>query len=138
MRLPHNDCSISRPFYGHCTGTVRQPSDSCTIIPRFCDFFDQLKSCVLHMITMRPPCYGCNGIVQCFYHVSTGYGLAIFFLMQLNKIVKATATLWHPRNHTISCDVEAAPKWDFRHHTGAVSSSQAKCKLGITVSLSCN
>ena len=28
MRSPHDDCSISVPFYGHCTGTVRRPWDS--------------------------------------------------------------------------------------------------------------
>ena len=29
VRYPHDDCSISVPFYGHCTGIVRGPCDSC-------------------------------------------------------------------------------------------------------------
>ena len=74
------------------------------------------------------------GIVQCSYNVSMGYGLKFFYFLynsELYKIVVAMATL---RNRTIlySLRMETARKWEFRHHTGAVRSSQAKCKLHMS------
>ena len=69
--------------------------------------------------------------------VSTGYGLAICFKIchsaELNKIVEATA----PMNPYDNCKAtsclrtEAARKGGYGHPTGAVSSLQPKCKLGI-------
>ena len=57
---------------------------------------DQLKSCVLHMIGMQPPCDARAGNVRCSYEVSTGYGLMIFNFLynsELNIIVEAVVTL---------------------------------------------
>ena len=102
MRLPHDDCSISVPFYVHCTGTVRylagavRLSQEPTVIVRFLFQNDQLKHCVLRTIAVRPPCGARTGIVRCSYDVSTGYVLTIFnclYNSELNKIVEATATL---------------------------------------------
>ena len=65
VRLPHDVCSIYGSFYGHCTGTVLQPCDSCAGAVRlsqeptvshlviFLFQNDHLKSCVLLTITVR-------------------------------------------------------------------------------------
>ena len=65
VRLPHDDCSISVTFYGHSTGTMRQPRDSragagdlsiaSAYGHRAIFWFqnDHLKSCVLRAATLR-------------------------------------------------------------------------------------
>ena len=53
---------------------------------------------------------------------------------ELNKIVEATAPV-NPYDNCMAAGcprAEAARKGRYGHLTGAVSSSQAKCKLGIT------
>ena len=109
--INHDDCSISVPFYGHCTGTLRQPchsregavrlSQEPTVIVRFFLFRNgQLKPCVFNTIAVRPPCGARTGIVRCSYDVSTVYGLTIFIFLynsELNKIEEATATLLRPK-----------------------------------------
>ena len=110
MRLPHDDCLISVPFYGHCTGTVRRPCDSRaeavrssqepTVIVRFLFQNDQQKPCVLRTINVRPPCDASTGIVRCSYDISTGYVSTILNFLynsELNKIVEATTTLRRPK-----------------------------------------
>ena len=112
MRLPHDDCSISVPFYGHSTGTVMRPCDSRagavrssqepTVIVRIFLFQnDQQKPCVLRTIAVRPPCGASTGIVRCSYDMSTGYVSTILNFLynsELNKIVEATTTLRRPKN----------------------------------------
>ena len=77
-----DNCFISMQFYGHCTGTVRQPCDSCvgvvrlsqepTIIAQFsfCQN-DHLKSCVVRTISVQSLC--CGRVM-----LPTTYGFAIF------------------------------------------------------------
>ena len=112
VRLPHDDCSISVPFYGHCTGIVRRLCDSRaggpTIIARayghratFLSKNDQQKPCVLRTIAVRPPCDARTGIVRCSYDVSSGFVSTILIFLynsELNKIVEATTTLRRPKN----------------------------------------
>ena len=77
MGLPQDNCFLSVQLNGHCTGTVRQPCDSCvvdvrlsqepTIIVQF--LFgpnDHLKSCIIRMFSMRPLCGARVGIVRCY------------------------------------------------------------------------
>ena len=59
----------------------------------------------------------------------SGYGLAISYFLynaELNKIVEAKAPV---KRYDI---IQPSYGGKFRHRTGAVSSSQAKCKLGIS------
>ena len=111
VRLPHDNCSISVPFYGHCTGIVRRPCDSRagalrssqepTVIVRLFLKNDQQKPYVLRTIAMRPPCDARTGIARCSYDVSLGYVSTILNFLynsELNKIVEATTTLRRPKN----------------------------------------
>ena len=112
MRLSHDDCSISVPFYGHSTGTVRRPCDSRAGAVRssqepyghraiFLFQNDQQKPCVLRTIAVRPRCDASKGIVRCSYDMSTGYVSTILNFLynsELNKIVEATTTLRRPKN----------------------------------------
>ena len=108
MRLPHDDCSISVPFYGHCTGSVRRPYDSRAgavrssqepkVIVRF--FCSKTTSKNL-AFSARSPCDASTGIVRCSYDMSTGYVSTILIFLynsELNKIVEATTTLRRPKN----------------------------------------
>ena len=110
MRLPHDDYSISVPFYGHYTGTVRRPCDSRAgpydhrkRLRSSCDFLfqnDQQKPCVLRTIAVRPSCDASTRIVRCSYDISTGYVSTILNFLynsELNNIVEATTTLLHQK-----------------------------------------
>ena len=68
--LPQGSCFIFVRFYGDCTGTVRQPCDSCAgpydypkdprISPN-----DHLKSCVVSTISARPLYGAPAGFMRC-------------------------------------------------------------------------
>ena len=53
------------------------------------------------------------------------YDFYFLYNAELNKVVEPTATLRHPRNRRILYGLctEATLQWEFRHRTGAVSSS---------------
>ena len=66
-----------------------------------------------------------------------GYGLTILFLYnaKLNKPVEDTATVRRLKPYdTVRPPYGDRREMGFTNRTGAVSSSQAKCKLGITTS----
>ena len=94
---------------------------------------DQLKPCILHTIGVRCP-YGDRAML-----LRRVYGLTIFNFLynaELIEIVEVTATpTTPPKKRTISYGLctETAPKWEFRHRTIALSSSQAKCKLDLSL-----
>ena len=128
---PCDSFSISMPFYGHCTGTVRQPCNSRagavrssqepTFILRF--FCSKTTSKNLAFST-RSPCdhreMPVRGIVRCSYDVSTGYVLTIFYFLynlELNKIVEVVTILRRPKT--------------VRYRTASVRRSHENGNLGI-------
>ena len=70
---PSDDCSISVPFYRHCTGTVRQPCDS-RVGPY--DYRKNLRSSCDFLLkkipakTLRSPHDRRTAAVRCPFHIS--------------------------------------------------------------------
>ena len=111
MRLSHDDCSISVPFYGHCTGIVRRLCDSRagalrssqepTVIVRL--FCSKTTSKNLALFA-RSPCdhrampYGDRAMLLRRVFGLRFYDLNFLYNSELNKIVEATTTLRRPKN----------------------------------------
>ena len=108
--LPHDDCSISVPFYRHCTGTVQQPWDSrvgamrSSQEPSHCAIFCSKTTSKNLVFSARLTCDhrampvrgSCNAPTKCL----RGYILTIFNFLynsELNKIVEARTTLRRPK-----------------------------------------
>ena len=138
-------CHLTGTAWASCGNlaiAVQGPYDYRKYIRSSCDYLLQNDQLILRFC-VRSPCgngdssYGDSSMLLRSVYGLRSYDCFFFFFFFVKFRVKQNRRGYDDpttsKNHTISYGLltEIARKWKFRHRTIVVSSSQAKCKLGI-------